>query len=149
MRRQYWLALVAAIGLGVGAQAQSGIAGKWVGETQGRGGTQAVTLVLTVNGDDLTGTFTQGDQETDIEEGAIDGNTITFQRAVGQGGFTLEYTGVLDGDTLTLTPMFNGGPRGGGRPGGGPPPGAGQGRGDGQGRGGGRGGPQTIELKRQ
>ncbi len=138
MKQHYWLALVAAAGMSLTAQAQGTVDGTWVGETQGRGGTQAVMLVLSVDGDTLTGTFTQGAQETDIEEGSIDGNTVTFQRTVGQVGFTLTYTGQVDDDTLTLTPTFEGEQRGGGR-----------GRGVGQGRGGRGGGPQTLELTRQ
>jgi hypothetical protein len=144
MERTWLQALALLVVLGVSALAQSNIAGTWVGETQGRGGTQTVTLVLVVDGDELAGTFTQGEQEAEITEGAIDGNTVTFQRAIGPD-IVLTYTGEVDGNTLTLTPAFDGGRQGAGRFGG---------RGDGQdgaraGGGPGRGGPVTIELTRQ
>ncbi len=132
MKRQHWLALVAAASMGVTAQAQGQVAGTWVGETQGRGGTQMVTLVLSVDGDMLTGTFAQGDQETEIAMGSVADGTVAFQRTVGRG-FTLTYAGEVEGDTLTLTPSFEGG-RGGGR-------------GDGQRRG--RGRLRTLQLTRQ
>ena len=146
MNRYLPLGLVAIIGLGLSVQAQSNVAGTWTGEAQGRGGTQEVTLVLAVDGNALTGTFTQGDQSAAISEGMVDGDTVSFQRTVGRG-FMLTYSGEVDGDTLTLTPMFDGG-RGGGRPGGGRGGRDGGGRGGGQGGGRG-GGPETLELTRE
>jgi len=105
-------------------------AGTWKGETQGRGGTQTMTLTLAVDGSALTGTFEQGPQSGPISEGAVDGTMISFQRNVEFGGnaVTLSYSGQIEGDTLTLT----GGGRGG--------------RG---GAGGGRGAPMPIVLMRQ
>ena len=99
-----------------------GVAGKWVGETQGRGGPQMVTLELKVDGDKLTGTYQQGQQPAgEIAEGkVVDASTITFKRSVaGRGGgdpVTIEYTGKVSGAEMTLTPMAPAGGRGGGGP---------------------------------
>jgi hypothetical protein len=98
--------------------AQAGAAGKWTGETQGRGGTQQIVLQLKVDGDTLTGTFQQGEQPAaEIKEGkVIDASTITFKRTfMGRGGeITIDYTGKISGAELTLTPMVQGGGGGGG-----------------------------------
>ena len=101
------------------AYAQSGPAGKWTGETQGRGGPQPVTLELKVDASKLTGTFTQGAQPAaEIAEGKIvDATTISFKRSVqGRGGggpIEINYTGKIKGDELTLTPTVAGGGGGG------------------------------------
>lgn len=112
--------VVAALVIPAAVGAQSGAAGKWTGETQGRGGTQTIVLQLKVDGGTLSGTFQQGDQPAaEIKEGkVVDASTITFKRTVqGRGGeFTIEYTGKISGAEMTLTPMVQGGgPGGGGR----------------------------------
>jgi hypothetical protein len=98
--------------------AQTGAAGKWTGETQGRGGTQQIVLQLKVDGSTLTGTFQQGEQPAaEIKEGkVVDASTITFKRTfMGRGGeITIDYTGKISGAELTLTPMVQGGGGGGG-----------------------------------
>ena len=125
------------------AYGQANLAGKWMGETQGRGGPQTVTLQLKVDGKTLSGTFTQGEQPaTEISDAKIvDASTIMFGRSfTGRGGnaITLNYTGKLSGDELALTMAFPGGGPGGGGPGAGPGgPGGGAGR-----------GPMPITLKR-
>jgi hypothetical protein len=124
MTRTSTLALVGLLAVPALAVAQSGPAGKWMGETQGRGGTQKVTLELKVDGSKLMGMYQQGEQPaSEIAEGkVVDASTITFKRTItGRGGdpFTIEYSGKISGNELTLTPMFGGGgPRGGGGGGG-------------------------------
>ena len=124
MARMSALALVSLLAVPALAVAQSGPAGKWMGETQGRGGTQQVTLELKVDGSKLMGTYKQGEQAaSEIAEGKVEGAKISFKRTItGRGGdpFTIEYSGELKGNELTLTPMFAG--RGGGGGGRGPMP---------------------------
>ena len=99
------------------AFAQSGPAGKWTGEAQGRQGPQPITLELKVDAGKLTGTMSQGAQPAgDITEGKIvDADTISFKRSIqGRGGqIEVEYTGKIKGNEMTLTPAAGG--RGGGR----------------------------------
>src|SRR5262245_20394636 len=125
--------VAALFALAVFAHAQTGPAGKWTGEAPGRGGPQPVTLELKVNAGALAGTFTQGEMATQISNGkVVDASTITFSRTVmGRGGeITINYTGKISGNELTLTPALpEGAPAGGG------------------GRGG-RGGLMPITLKR-
>ena len=105
--------------LSVIAFAQSGPAGKWTGETQGRQGPQTITLDLKVDAAKLTGTFAQGAQPAaEITDGkVVDATTISFKRTLqGRGGgapIEITYAGKIKGDELTLTPTVAGG--GGGR----------------------------------
>ena len=127
------------IGVTAVVAAQAGFAGKWTGETQGRQGPQTVTLELMMKGSALAGTFTQGQQPgAEISNvKTVDATTITFSRSVARGGgdpITINYTGKLAGDELTLTPEA--------------PAGGGGGGGGGGGRGGGGGGRGPITLKR-
>lgn len=120
LKRMGW-GIVLALGVTAALHAQSEIAGKWVGETQGRGGPQTVTLELAVKGSELSGTITQGPLPagpiTDAK--IVDATTVTFNRTIeGRGGqITINYTAVVKGGEMTLTPVF---PGGGGRGGGGP-----------------------------
>jgi hypothetical protein len=105
--------------------------GMWKGEFEipgGRGGgPQMITLVLNADG---TGTFKQGEaaEPETLSEVMIDGSMVSFKRtpnfggrggAGAGGGFTLTYSGEVDGDTLTLETSFEGGGFGGGGAGGG------------------------------
>src|SRR5208283_4743602 len=88
------------------------VTGKWVYEQAGRGGgnpTQ-VTLNLKANGSTLTGSMVRpgrggGDpMETQISEGKVDGDNISFKIAMQMGGnsMTSEYTGTVSGNELKL-----------------------------------------------
>jgi len=110
--------------------AQGGVAGKWTGETQGRGGTQPVTLDVKADG---SGTLTQGQNTSQLTDGKVDGMKITFTTTQNFNGNEVKimWSGEVKGDEMTLT-RSGGGGRGGGGGGGG---------------GGGRG-PQPSTLKR-
>jgi hypothetical protein len=101
------------------AFAQSGPAGKWTGETQGRQGPQTITLDLKVDAAKLTGTYAQGAQPAaEITDGKIvDATTISFKRSLqgrgGGGAIEIDYTGKIKGDEMTLTPTVAGGGGGG------------------------------------
>ena len=100
------------------ASAQTGPAGKWTGEAQGRGGMVTHTLELKVSAGTLAGTYTQGEMSTPITNGkVVDASTITFSRTVmGRGGeITINYTGKISGNELTLTPALPEGAAAGGR----------------------------------
>jgi hypothetical protein len=119
MKKKSFLVSVFLSALSMIAFAQSGPAGKWTGETQGRQGPQTITLDLKVDASKLTGTFAQGAQAAaEITEGKIvDATTISFKRSVqGRGGgapIEISYTGKIKGDEMTLTPTVAGGGGGG------------------------------------
>jgi hypothetical protein len=87
------------------------VTGKWVYEQAGRGGgnpTQ-VTLNLKASGSTLTGTVVRpgrgGDpMESQITEGKIDGNNISFKITMQMGGnsMTTEYSGTVSGNEMKL-----------------------------------------------
>lgn len=96
------------------------IDGKWTAETQGRNGPQTQTLMLKADGSKLTGSLDGGRGATDIMEGTVTGNNVSFKivRAGRDGAnVTTTYTGTLSGDELKLTPMADAaaGGKGGGK----------------------------------
>jgi hypothetical protein len=95
------------------------VTGKWTWEQAGRqgGNPTTSTLTLKVDGSNLTGSLDGGrGGPTDISEGKVDGNTITFKvtRQGQNGAMSTTYKGTLDGDSLTLEFARPG--RGGGEP---------------------------------
>lgn len=84
------------------------VTGKWTYEMQGGGrggnggGPITQTLTLKVDGDKLTGTISGRRGETEITDGKIDGDTITFSvvREFNGNKMTMKYTGTISGDTI-------------------------------------------------
>jgi hypothetical protein len=79
--------------------------GKWNGEVQGRMGTQTVVFDFHVDGTTLTGKVTTPRGETDITDGKVDGDNISFTQKLSFNGndITINYTGKADGDTIKFT----------------------------------------------
>ena len=121
----------------VPAYAQTGVAGKWVGElsaADGHGVAQPITVDLKVEGEALSGTVTEGALEARPIAGAtMEGATLTFRttRNLGSSDINVNWKGELKGEDLTLTreigpaPAEAGGGRGGRGGGGGAAPAAG------------------------
>ncbi len=91
--------------------------GKWTYEQPGRNGGPArqVTITLKQDGSNLTGSVPgmQG-AETQITNGKVDGDTVTFDvvREFNGNTVTSHYKGVISGDEMKLTvDMGRGGPR--------------------------------------
>lgn len=86
------------------------VSGKWTFEQQGRrgGNPTTVTLNLKAEGGTVTGTVSQpgrnGNMESQISDGKIDGNNISFKvsRQMGDNTITMEYSGTIDGDSISL-----------------------------------------------
>ncbi len=100
--------------LAVGAFAAD-VTGKYDAETQGRNGTQKVTFDLKADGNKLTGKVINPRGETPIEDGKIDGDTITFTvtRKMGDNDMKMMYTGKVSGDSIDFTSEMAGGGGGG------------------------------------
>lgn len=86
--------------------------GKWTAEMPGRqGNTMKQTFTFKVDGATLTGTVSGRNGDTPIENGKVDGDTITFEvtRSFNGNSFTTKYTGKVSDDKLTLSyPSRNG-----------------------------------------
>jgi len=103
--------------------AAADITGKWVAQVEGRNGATQVTFDLKASGSTLTGTVTGGmggggrrgggggaggaaaaPAATEISDGKIDGDKVTFSVKMDRGGQTMvtTYTGTFSGDDLKL-----------------------------------------------
>ena len=98
------------------------IDGKWTSEQAGRNGGPArvTTYTFKADGAKLTGSLTRpgfqgGDpMTTDISDGTVDGNKVSFSVKMSFGGNDMvqKYTGAVAGDELKLTMTMDGGPNG-------------------------------------
>jgi hypothetical protein len=138
------------------------VAGKWINEREGQQGPVQTVFNFKVAGTTLTGTVTARGGDTEITEGKVDGDNISFVvvRKFNETEMKTLYKGKVAGDEIKFTVERQGGPGGpgggmggpGGGPGGGmgaPPAGAGgQGGPGGPGAGGPPRGPQEMIAKR-
>jgi hypothetical protein len=91
--------------------------GKWTAETQGRNGSMTVNINLKADGAKLTGTVSGRNGDTDISDGKVDGDDVSFTvvREFNGNQIKQNYKGKLEGDTIHFTVSMEGG-NGGGRP---------------------------------
>jgi hypothetical protein len=85
------------------------VTGKWTFEQQGRGGNPTtVTLTLKTDGGKLVGNVVRpgrnGNTETAITDGKMDGDNISFKttQQMGDNTITTEYMGKITGDEIKL-----------------------------------------------
>ena len=86
--------------------------GKWVAQMTGRNGqTREVTYNFKADGNTLTGTVTTPRGDTEISDGKIDGDTISFSQIMEFGGnqVKLLYKGTVSGDEIKFTRLREGG----------------------------------------
>jgi opacity protein-like surface antigen len=104
MMRKLGLAVIF-LALGSVAALAADFNGKWNGEVQGRMGTQTIVFDFHVDGTTLTGKVTTPRGETDITDGKVDGDNISFTQKMSFNGndVTINYTGKADGDTIKFT----------------------------------------------
>jgi hypothetical protein len=81
------------------------VSGKWTGTLETPRGTQNISFDFHVDGSSLTGKVTTPRGESDISDGKIDGDNISFTQAVSFNGndFKINYTGKIDGDQIKFT----------------------------------------------
>jgi hypothetical protein len=99
------VALVALL-VAVPMQAQDAdIAGKWESIRETQRGTMTSTFTFEVDGAKLTGTVGSQRGDSDISDGTIEGNKISFKMVLTMGDRTIElvYSGTVEGDTITGT----------------------------------------------
>ena len=79
--------------------------GKWTADVTTPRGTQTLTFDFHVDGAVLTGKITSPRGDSDIAEGKIDGDNISFNQVLNFNGneFKIAYVGKLDGDTIKFT----------------------------------------------
>ena len=79
--------------------------GKWTGDVTTPRGTQTLTFDFKVDGTTLAGKITSPRGTTDISNGKVDGDNISFDQVVNFNGneFKITYTGKAGGDTIKFT----------------------------------------------
>ncbi|HEX8713251.1 MAG TPA: hypothetical protein VF730_15325 [Terracidiphilus sp.] len=79
--------------------------GKWTGDVTTPRGTQTLTFDFKVDGAALTGTVTTPRGATNISNGKVDGDNISFDQVMNFNGneFKITYTGKADGETIKFT----------------------------------------------
>ena len=110
-----WMACAAVMFVVPIAAAEDGIAGKWIGEAQGRGGaTNPVAVELVVKGSTATGTVAIGEDPVKaIADGKVQGTTVTFTTPTAINGREIPMTwrGTLkDGELAFIRTVGGGAP---------------------------------------
>ena len=79
--------------------------GKWTAQVETPRGTQDMSFDFHVDGTTLTGKVTSPRGDTDIQDGKIDGENISFAQVVNFNGneMKITYTGKADGETIKFT----------------------------------------------
>jgi hypothetical protein len=91
------------------------VTGKWSYEMQGKNGPMTANMNLKADGSKLTGTVSGRGGETEISDGKVDGDAITFTvvREFNGNKFVTKYNGKVSGDEIkfTIETEGKGGPR--------------------------------------
>jgi hypothetical protein len=79
--------------------------GKWKASVETPRGTQEITFDFHADGATLTGKVTTQRGESDISDGKIDGDNLSFTQTVNFNGneMKINYTGKVDGDSIKFT----------------------------------------------
>lgn len=88
------------------------VTGKWTAEMPGRGGqTMTMTMNLKADGNNLTGTVSGRRGETEISDGKIDGDNVSFSVVHEFNGNQMKqnFKGKIEGDTIHFTVTTEGG----------------------------------------
>ncbi len=83
--------------------------GKWTAQVETPRGTMPLTFNFHVDGSKLTGTVSTRRGDTDIENGKVDGDNISFDQVMNFNGneFKISYSGKADGpDSIKFTRQF-------------------------------------------
>jgi hypothetical protein len=81
------------------------LTGKWSATVETPRGTQNITFDFHVDGATLTGKITTQRGDSDITDGKIDGDNLSFTQTVNFNGndMKINYTGKVDGDSIKFT----------------------------------------------
>jgi len=97
----------------VAAAFAADVTGKWTYEMQGRNGAMTGTINLKADGGTVTGTVSGRGGETEISDGKIDGDTVTFSvvREFNGNKMTMKYIGTVSGDGIKFKVQSEGSDR--------------------------------------
>ena len=89
------------------------VTGKWSYEMQGKNGPMTANMNLKADGAKLTGTVSGRGGETEISDGKVDGDSISFTvvREFNGNKIVTKYNGKVSGDEIKFTRQREGGDR--------------------------------------
>ncbi len=98
--------------------------GDWEITFESPRGVRVIPITFAQEGTTVTGSTEMGGGAVEIQDGKIEGNTLTFKIVMSRGERTMEqiFTATVTGDAMEGTIEMAGGMGGGGRGGGGPRP---------------------------
>ncbi len=82
-------------------QAYDAIIGDWDMETEFQGDVYPAVMTLSVEDGKLIGVWASMGQEMEMIDLKFDGKNLSFKREMGQGGSTINFEGVVNGDEIT------------------------------------------------
>ena len=93
------------LALGTVSAFAADITGKWTATVETPRGTQNLSFDFHVDGAALTGKITTPRGDSDITDGKIDGDTVTFNQVVNFNGndMKIAYKGTISGDSIKFT----------------------------------------------
>ncbi len=103
MKLKLFLILTVAFALFTTGAFAADITGKWTAETKGRDGeTRTQTFDLKQDGEKLTGTVSSPMGESQISDGKVDGDTVSFVVKMERNGneMKMPYTGKVSGNEI-------------------------------------------------
>jgi len=109
MKRAFISTLFVVALLITAAFGQTSVAGDWDGSFNTPGGARPFKLILTVDGEKLSGTVKRASGDVALT-GTIKGDVINFSYTINYGGndLTLLYSGKVVGDSMSGTVSFGG-----------------------------------------
>ncbi len=103
MKLRLFLILTVALALFTTGAFAADLTGKWTAETKGRDGeTRTQTFNLKQDGSTLTGTVSSPMGESEISDGKVDGDKVSFVVKMERNGneMKMPYTGKVSGDEI-------------------------------------------------
>lgn len=89
-------------------QVYDSIIGDWEMTTEFQGSFIDAVMTLSVKEGKLTGVWVSMDQEMEMIDLKFDGKNLNFKREMGQGGDTINFEGIVNGDEISgkyISPM--------------------------------------------
>ncbi len=89
-------------------QVYDAIIGDWEMETEFQGSLIPALMTLSVKDGKLAGVWVSMDQEMEMIDLEFDGKKLSFKRTMGEGGETIDFEGIVNGDKISgkyLSPM--------------------------------------------
>lgn len=89
-------------------QAHDAIIGDWEMETEFQGNSIPAIMTLSIKDGQLVGIWVSMDQEMEMMDLEFDGKKLSFKRTMGEGGETIDFEGIVEGDEISgkyLSPM--------------------------------------------